>query len=478
MRVVRLAQWAAAAGAALLTLGACGGGEDGIPFGLNSEVVAPANHASEIAFAPDGRIFFAEQFTGDIRVIGADGTLQEEAFAHLDVANWVDLDWGLTGLALHPDFESNHYVYAFYTEPAAASGTPETPAAQATPTPAGETAVETQTPSASPAPETTAAGGPPPLGTAPGTTAPGTASPAPAPTQAPDTPGPTEAPPLGRPLLVRFTDREGKGEDLTVVSDAFPVTDQGNAGYNANGNIHFGPDGMLYVSLGDYDYGADNGLVQDLGSPIGKLLRIDPETGEAPPDNPYAGDPEADPRVFARGFREPFDFRFHPDTEAIYGTDNTPYSCEELNIIRAGQNYGWPDVGVFPFSDCNLGDQVRAIHFFAREGQQPGGFVSLVEVSGLAFTTASRYPALGDSLFICEGHRSLVDNKESPGVLRRLVLSGDAQVTADDVIVRDCKGDVEAAPDGTLYYANGAEIRRLLPGGSEGASSTVAPPSG
>src|SRR2546426_5702611 len=92
----------------LLLLGACGGGES-LPFGLESDMVAPADHASIIAFAPDGRLFFGEQFTGNIRIVGTDGQLQQEPFAQLQVANWLDLDWGLTGLAIDPDFETNHF---------------------------------------------------------------------------------------------------------------------------------------------------------------------------------------------------------------------------------------------------------------------------------------------------------------------------------------------------------------------------------
>ena len=171
-------------------------------------------------------------------------------------------------------------------------------------------------------------------------------------------------------------------------------------------------------------------------------------------------------------------FVFHPESEAIYGTDNTPYTCEELNIIRGGQNYGWPNVGEFPFAQCGIGDQVAPIHYFAREGKQPGEFVSLVEVTGLAFTPASAYPALGDSLVRVRG--APVGDREarqSPGVLRRLGAGGGVtSVSGDDLITRDCKGDVEAAPDGTLYYANASEIRRLLPAGAQAARDRRRPP--
>ena len=74
-----------------------------------------------MAFAPDGRLFYGEQFTGNIRVITAEGELLEEPFAQMELALYIE--WGLTGLALDPDFETNHYVYVFLTEPI----DPETP---------------------------------------------------------------------------------------------------------------------------------------------------------------------------------------------------------------------------------------------------------------------------------------------------------------------------------------------------------------
>ena len=165
-----------------ITLQSCGGG-DSLPFGLKSETVTSADRARAMAFAPDGRLFFAEQYTGAIRIVQADGTVQAEPFAQLQVANYIDHDWGLTGLALDPDFADNHFVYAFFTEPVTEGGTT----------------------------------------------------------------------PTGRPKLVRFTEENGKATDETVVSDDFPETDPGHAGFNANGRIHFGPDGALYASVGDYD---------------------------------------------------------------------------------------------------------------------------------------------------------------------------------------------------------------------------------
>ncbi len=374
---VRIVASAAASLCLLFLATACGNG--GNPFGVKSELVTEADHPAAMAFAPDGWLFYAEQFTGNIRVVTPEGELLEEPFAHVDVALY--LEWGLTGLALDPDFETNHYVYAFFTEPVD-----------------------------------------------------------------PDTP-------IGRPVIVRFTEEDGRGVDREVVVDDLPETLPAAPGFNASGSIHFGPDGFLYASLGDYDTPQ---LVQDLSTPEGKMLRVDKEDGSPAPQNPLVGNPEADPRIFAYGFRESFDFAFHPETGQIYGSDNTPVSCEELNLIEAGANYGWPDVGEFPFPDCQAGEGTKAIHFFAQEEMQPGDFLSFVVVSGLEFASGDVYPLLGDSLLVCESETSL---------MRRLVLSeaNFDQVTEDDVVVEDCDMDIATSPDGIIYYSNETEIRRLVP---------------
>ena len=92
----------------IISIGACGGDGDSEesdpnPFGLISEVIAPASNADAIEFAADGRIFFAEHWTGNIRDISADGELSPEPWATVpDIA--ANLYWGLTGLALDPEF--------------------------------------------------------------------------------------------------------------------------------------------------------------------------------------------------------------------------------------------------------------------------------------------------------------------------------------------------------------------------------------
>ena len=356
---------------------ACGGGAN--PFGARSELVVEADHAIAMAFAPDGRLFYAEQFTGNIRVITAEGELLEVPFAQMELALYVE--WGLTGLALDPDFETNHYVYAFLTEPI----DPETP--------------------------------------------------------------------IGRPLVVRFTDQNNRGTNRRVIIDDLPETLPAAPGFNANGSLHFGPDGFLYLSLGDYDTPS---LVRNMSNPIGKMLRVNKEDGSPAEDNPFVDDPVVDQRIFAHGFREPFDFAFHPETGQVYGSDNTTVSCEALNPITEAGDYGWPDVGKFPYSDCQAGEGTKGIHLFARDDMEPGNFLSFVVVSGLEFASGDIYPLWGETLLVCESETNL---------MRRLVLSGANfdQVAEDDVLLNDCDGDIATSPDGIVYYSNKTEIRRLIP---------------
>ncbi len=406
--------------AAAITI-ACGGddeseGGDGgargetFGFGLGAITLASdglADRVSAMQFAPDGRLFYTEQLEGTIRILNADGTPAAEPFAQITVADWAGQDWGLTGLALDPGFATNGYVYAFYTEPVTPGDINASPAVN----------------------------------------------------------------PTGRPTIIRFTDQGGVGVEQTTIDADFPETNPGQAGFNANGEIHFGPDGKLYASIGDYDlFSIDPGIITDPSSPVGKILRLNPD-GTPPADNPFIDDPAADPRVFATGFREPFPFTFAGDG-TVYGTDNTTVSCEELNVLKSGLYYGWPEMGVFPFPDCSVAPGEQPIYNMARDGMAPGDFVSLVEVSGLSQLTGSTYTQLSDGLLICESRKSAdASGQPTIGVLKRMTLSSPTTVDTYDQVSSDCFGEVRTRA-GEAYYATQGAIRKLV---EESEGETAAP---
>lgn len=129
--------------------------------------------------------------------------------------------------------------------------------------------------------------------------------------------------------------------------------DQPQSNHNG-GPMHFGPDGFLYVVLGDGGAANDNapghvegGNGQDINRIWGKLLRIDPDGSNAlnghygiPADNPFV-DADGIDEVFAYGFRNPFAFSFDRGNGDLYLADVGQGKIEEINLVNAGENHGW-----------------------------------------------------------------------------------------------------------------------------------------
>lgn len=115
------------------------------------------------------------------------------------------------------------------------------------------------------------------------------------------------------------------------------------------GQLKFGPDGYLYVGMGDGGSGGDpQNHAQNLGSLLGKMLRIDVDGALAygiPPDNPFVGNPDALPEIWALGLRNPWRFSFDRLTGDLWIADVGQNQFEEINFQPAGspggENYGW-----------------------------------------------------------------------------------------------------------------------------------------
>lgn len=121
------------------------------------------------------------------------------------------------------------------------------------------------------------------------------------------------------------------------------------------GALNFGPDEMLYVSLGDGGNADDQGVGhvaggngQDPGNILGSILRIDPLGSNSangqygiPADNPFAGQTGFVEEIFAFGFRNPFRFSFDSERGDLYVGDVGQNDIEEVDVVVAGGNYGW-----------------------------------------------------------------------------------------------------------------------------------------
>ena len=154
------------------------------------------------------------------------------------------------------------------------------------------------------------------------------------------------------------------------------------------GHVAFGPDGMLYVGLGDGGSGGDpRGNGQDTSTLLGAILRIDVsalgETGgyAVPPDNPFAGDDgTARGEIWAYGLRNPWRFSFDRETGDLWAADVGQNRYEEIDIIRPGLNYGWNVMEgskCFRPTNCDTRGLEMPVAEYGREGgcSVTGGYV-------------------------------------------------------------------------------------------------------
>jgi glucose/arabinose dehydrogenase len=160
------------------------------------------------------------------------------------------------------------------------------------------------------------------------------------------------------------------------------------------GQIGFGPDGYLYVALGDGGSGGDpEGNGQDVSTLLGAILRLD-VSGEGyavPPDNPFVDTPGARPEIYAPGLRNPWRFSFDRATGDLWTGDVGQDRWEEVDRITAGGNYGWnvmEGFECFESSDCERSGLEPPRAAYGRENgcSVTGGYVyrgpSLPELNG------------------------------------------------------------------------------------------------
>jgi len=245
-----------------------------------------------------------------------------------------------------------------------------------------------------------------------------------------------------------------QGKALVDVKDIL-VCDTWLGDGGSGSRLAWGRDGMLYMTTG-----ASNGnAAQEPGSWRGKILRLTDE-GKAAPGNPFIGKAGYKPEIYTMGHRNSLGLALNPTTGDMWSNENGPYGGDEVNILKPGANYGWPEVS---FGRTYEGAKVSEIPF--KDGMTgPVIFwAPSIAPSGMMFYTGDRFPAWKGSLFVGAQLGGSV-----PGYphLERITLDERMDETARESLLVDLRQrirDVRQGPDGLVYVLtdedNGALIR-------------------
>ncbi len=334
-----------------------------------TRIAGDLEHPWSVAFLPDGRILVTER-PGRLNIIENGTVNQVDGLPEIYARG----QGGLMEVSLHPDFETNGWIYLTYSKP--------------------------------------------------------------------DNEGQT-ATALGRAQL--------DGYSLVQFEEIFVQDRFSRPGRHYGSKLEWTNDGKLLMSIGDR--GTDPPRAQDLMDHAGTLLRLN-DDGTAPSDNPFVGDENAHDEIFSYGHRNIQGLIVHPGTDQIWVTEHGPRGGDELNLVEAGKNYGWPVVTL----GLNYRDQEEFPHSEAR--RKEGMIDPVYELlpthapSGLALVRGDHFTSRWDNNLLAGGLRA--------ERIRRLVIDnpeGFYEVIHDEELLLKEIGrirDVRIGPDNNIYIVNDA----------------------
>jgi glucose/arabinose dehydrogenase len=242
---------------------------------------------------------------------------------------------------------------------------------------------------------------------------------------------------------------------LENVEVIFRQQPKSGSGRHFGSRLVFDREGYLYITLGDR---GDMERAQKADDHAGSVIRLH-DDGRVPADNPFVGKPGWKPEKYTFGNRNIQGAALHPRTGQLWTHEHGPQGGDEVNVIRAGVNYGWPVItyGV----NYGIGTKIGEGSHKPGMAQPLHYWVPSIAPSGMAFYTGNRFPAWRGDLFL----GALRDQ-----VLVRLKLDGD-KIVSEERMLKNVLGrirDVRSGPDGYLYLltdeSNGA-LTRIEPAG-------------
>ena len=234
------------------------------------------------------------------------------------------------------------------------------------------------------------------------------------------------------------------GKELKDVEEIFVAENWSNSPTNFGGRMVFGRDGKLYLAVGERQ---EQDRAQNTMLHGGKVLRLN-DDGTAPADNPFAGKAGYLPEIYSVGHRSPQGLAVHPTTGELWENEHGPLGGDEINIVRAGTNYGWPLVTYgknydgTPVSDASTRAGYESPFMF---------WVPSIAISGLSFYTGDRLAAWKGNAFV----GSMMEGRtRATGHVQRITFSDDGQPIQREPILAQLRQrirDVRPGPDGLLY---------------------------
>ncbi len=339
-------------------------------------------------FTPDGRLLYTERSGNVSMLIGNTPVVNPVITFSTDNQG----ERGLLGIAVDPNFSSNHYVWAYYTNPSGTSGY---------------------------------CGG------------------------------------LTN-RVVRFTLGADNLGGNPQIAGCFPV-DEFVTIHNG-GNLHFGPDGKLYVTVGNNNSTNDSSdPAQVLSSPLGKIHRYNPTVPlTIPSDDPFYNTSGAVKSIYAYGLRNSFDFAFDSlPPHQLFATENGDACDDEINRIVSGGNYGWHvNYGIAPNCDDEIGAHPELNPIPPLIYWTP-----TLAPTGITFYTGDLFPDWQNDIFMCNYksataalHHFKLDIARTH-IISHTILSD----TLNHQAIR-CRTDIQTGPDGAIYYSQdgGFDIGPLM----------------